>query len=90
MRWKARLLIAALISALLPGSGTAFAGDPSPEYRAQLRRTAELRKQRRRGAANAPVGVIEAYPMPPVLIIRHTAETHAEIEAFLDLLRRGR
>jgi hypothetical protein len=90
MHRKARLLIAALVSAFMSESSSASAGDPSPEYRAQLRRTAELRKQRRRGAANAPVGVIEAYPMPPVLIIRHTAETHAEIEAFLDLLRRGR
>jgi hypothetical protein len=32
--------------------------------------------------------VIEAFPLPPVLIIRHTAETHAEIQALLDLLRR--
>jgi hypothetical protein len=90
MHWKARLLIAALVLAFMSESSPASAGDPSPEYRSQLRRTAELRKQRRRGAANAPVGVIEAHPTPPVLIIRHTAETHAEIEAFLNLLRRGR
>jgi hypothetical protein len=66
----------------------AGAGDPSPAYRESLRRTIELRNQRRRSAQPA-VGVIEAYPMPPVLIIRHRPEVHEEIGALLDVLRYG-
>jgi hypothetical protein len=71
----------------------ALSAEPSPEYKASLRRTLELRKQRRqaRGAAASltPVGVIVPYPMPPSLIIRHTREVHDEIGAFLELLRRS-
>jgi hypothetical protein len=36
----------------------------------------------------APVGAIVPWPMPPALIIRHTAGVHGEVEGFLDLLRR--
>jgi hypothetical protein len=63
-------------------------GEPSAEYKASLQKTLELRRGRRR-EARPPVGAIVTYPMPPVLIIRHTRETHDEIGAFLDLLRYG-
>jgi hypothetical protein len=63
------------------------AGEPSPAYKAALRRTAELRKQRRRSAVPVTVGVIVPYPMPPSLIIRQTPEVHDEIEGLLRLLR---
>jgi hypothetical protein len=77
------------MSALIPGCwSAASAGEPSPAYRAALRRTVELRKQRRRDLPDQRAGVIEPYPLPPALIIRHTAETHGEIRALLDLLRR--
>jgi hypothetical protein len=70
-------------------TSTAEAGEPSPEYRANLRRTLELRKQRRRSAPAPPVGVIVGYPMPPTLLIRQTPEAHAEIVGLLGLLRHG-
>jgi hypothetical protein len=73
------------IAVLLPRS--AQAAEPSPAYKAALRRTAELRKQRRRSPAASPVGVIVPYPMPPSLIIRQTPEVHDEIEGLLRLLR---
>ena len=64
------------------------AAEPSAEYRAVLRRTLELRKERKRDRATAPVGKIVPYPMPPSLIIRHTREVHGEVESLLRLLRR--
>jgi len=64
------------------------AAEPSPEYRAGLRRTLELRKERRGNRTAVPVGAIVPYPLPPCLIIRHTREVHGEIESLLDLLRR--
>jgi hypothetical protein len=73
-----------------PSTSAAAAGEPSPEYQANLRRTLELRKQRRRSAPAAPVGAIVGYPMPPTLLIRQTPESHAEIQGLLDLLRYGR
>ncbi len=72
----------------LAGLPAASAGEPSEEYRAGLRRTLELRKQRRRSPGQA-VGQIVPYPMPPALIIRHTRETHDEVQGLLDLLRYG-
>jgi hypothetical protein len=66
----------------------ALAGDPSPAYREGLKRTAELRKVRRVARPGQPVGLIVPYPMPPALVIRHTAESHDEIQALLDALRR--
>ena len=81
-RWWGGVLVASLALAAADTS----AAEPSEEYKAGLKRTLELRKQRR-GAARARVGVIEPYPMPPALIIRHTRETHEEIGALLDLLR---
>jgi hypothetical protein len=79
--WSALLVAACL-------APTTVRGDPSPEYRAGLRRTAELRRQRRQARnARPPVGAIAPWPMPPTLIIRHTAEVHDEVQAFLDLLR---
>jgi hypothetical protein len=68
--------------------GTAPAAEPSPEFRAGVRRTAELRKQRRRDRAARTPGAIVPYPFPPALIIRHTPEVHDEVRALLNLLRR--
>jgi hypothetical protein len=70
------------------GLRPARAADPSPAYRESLRRTIELRNQRRRSAQPA-VGMIETYPLPPVLIIRHRPEVHDEIASLLHLLRYG-
>jgi hypothetical protein len=66
---------------------------PSEDYQDSIRRTVERRRQRRanRGQAaldSAPVGAIVPWPMPPVLIIRHTPQVHDEIESFLGLLRK--
>jgi hypothetical protein len=87
---KARLDLAAMISALALGAvpGPAPAAEPSPEFRAGLRRTAELRKQRRRDRTARPPGAIAPYPFPPALIIRHTPAVHGEVDALLGLLRR--
>ncbi|MFO0950318.1 MAG: hypothetical protein U0835_04050 [Isosphaeraceae bacterium] len=82
------LILAGLLGSTCLAS-LAQAGDPSPAYQAELRRTLELRRQRRRVEPRPPIGVIQTYPMPPALIIRHTRETHDEIGAFLDLLRYG-
>jgi hypothetical protein len=82
-------MIPVLVALAPPESGT-IAAEPSAAYKASLRRTAELRKERRRAAATtatAPVGVIVAYPMPPALLIRQTREAHDEIEQLLRLLR---
>ncbi len=88
----ARLVLSAVLIALPwrgPG-GEAAAKGPSPEYRAGLRRTAELRKQRRQARdARPPVGAIVPYPMPPALIIRHTPGAHDDVQGLLDLLRRS-
>ncbi|MFO0908588.1 MAG: hypothetical protein U0794_09530 [Isosphaeraceae bacterium] len=78
-------LVGLLVSTLL---SHAQAGEPSPEYRASLRRTLELRRARRVASA-APVGRIETFPMPPALVIRQTRERHDEIGSLLDLLRYG-
>jgi hypothetical protein len=64
-------------------------GEPSPAFKESLRRTSELRKQRRRAPVPPPVGAIVPYPLPPALIIRQKPEVHDEIEALLDLLRRS-
>jgi len=71
------------------GSLAAVGAEPSPAYREGLRRTLELRKQRRRAPQPNPVGVIVPYPFPPALIIRQTPEVHGEIEALLGALRRS-
>lgn len=86
-RYRAAALIAILATAPV-GGPAAKAGEPSEEYKAGLRRTLELRKQRR-GAARAAAGAIQPYPMPPALIIRQTRENHDEIGALLGLLRYG-
>ncbi len=83
-----RLTLAFLATLIVAESTSAHAGEPSPEYRAVLRRTLELRKGRRGIRAAAPVGKIVPYPLPPSLIIRHTREVHGEIESLLGLLRR--
>ncbi len=82
-RWAALIASLALVLAEIPA---ASGDEPSEEYKAGLRRTLELKRQRR-GASRARVGAIATYPMPPALIIRQTRETHDEIGALLDLLR---
>jgi hypothetical protein len=84
------VLLAILIALPCGGSGGVAAGkEPSPEYRDVLRRTAELRKERRQARdVRPPVGAIVPYPMPPTLIIRHTPAVHDEVQGLLDLLRR--
>jgi hypothetical protein len=76
------------ILALTTGVAAVRGAEPSPEFIANLKRTLELRKQRRRAEVQA-VGVIMPYPLPPTLIIRHRPEVHDEIEAFLNALRRS-
>jgi hypothetical protein len=85
-RWAALLAAFVLVAG---GPARSKADDWSQEYKDSLKRTAELRRLRRRSAVAQPVGEIIPYPMPPVLIIRHTSETHDEIGALLDLLRYG-
>ncbi|HEY2154220.1 MAG TPA: hypothetical protein VGH33_01225 [Isosphaeraceae bacterium] len=86
-RWRWAPLIAGLALALADVPA-ARGGEPSEEYKAGLRRTLELKRQRR-GVSRAPAGVIVPYPMPPTLIIRQTRENHEEIGVLLDLLRYG-
>jgi hypothetical protein len=89
----AQCLVLLLVPALVPidvlAPSAARAGEPSPAYQAGLRRTRELRKQRRRPPAPSPVGVIVPYSLPPSLIIRQTPDAHREIEILLRLLRGG-
>jgi hypothetical protein len=90
MLGKACLSLVAKISALALGAipCAAPADEPSPEFRAGLRRTVELRKLRRRDRTAKPVGAIVPYPLPPALIIRHTPEVHDGVRGLLELLRR--
>jgi len=85
-RYARRLAVAAFGLGL--GAAGAGAGEPSVAHREGLRRTAELRKERRRGRGASAVGSIVPYPMPPVLVIRQTPAVHDEVEGLLDLLRR--
>lgn len=90
MTGKPPVPLSALTLALILGplSSTAPAGEPSPAYRAALKRTAELRKQRRRDRTARAPRLIVPYPFPPALIIRQTPDIHDEVGALLDLLRR--
>jgi hypothetical protein len=90
MTAKVRLARAAIAAALsLEGMHFATpAAETSPEFRAGLKRTAELRKQRRRDGTPRTAGVIVPYPFPPALIIRHTPQVHDEVRGLLELLRR--
>jgi hypothetical protein len=65
--------------------------EPSEAYRESIRRTVERRRERRAGRGSGdsrPVGGIVPWPMPPVLVIRHTPQVHDEIDSFLRLLRK--
>jgi hypothetical protein len=67
--------------------------EPSQAYRESIRRTVELRRQRRANRGQGmgdtrPVGGIAPWPMPPALIIRHTPQVHDEIDSLLGLLRK--
>lgn len=91
--WKGRrrVLRALALACLLATSWEArpvWGGEPSEAYRAGLRRTIELRRQRRNNVRRQPVGTMVPYPMPPSLIIRQTPEVHDEIHDLLNLLRR--
>jgi hypothetical protein len=90
MHVKARLCLAAMTGALALGTMPCVtaAAEPSPQYRAGLERTAELRKQRRRDRTVRPPGAIVPYLFPPALVIRHTPEIHDEVRCLLDPLRR--
>ncbi|HEX8200787.1 MAG TPA: hypothetical protein VF590_09885 [Isosphaeraceae bacterium] len=78
------------VALLAAGSGPAPtpAGEFSAAYRESLRRTVELRRQRRMAQAERPVGTIVPWPSPPALIIRQTPEVHDEIRGLLRALRR--
>jgi hypothetical protein len=85
------LLARAAIAAALALEGmhsAAPAAEPSPEFRAGLRRTAELRNRRRSDRTARPVGAIVPYPFPPALIIRHTPQVHDDVRRLLESLRR--
>ena len=78
-----------LAAVLLGGAAPpARAGEFSAEYRAGLRRTAELRRQWRASRATRPVGAIVPWPLPPTLIIRQTPQVHDEVGDLLRALRR--
>jgi hypothetical protein len=70
------------------------ASEPSAAYQESMRRTVEKRRQRRArrqqnaGDATGAVGAIVPWPMPPALIIRHTAQVHGEVDSLLYGLRR--
>lgn len=66
----------------------ARAGEFSAAYQAGLRRTAELRRQRRASRVARPVGTIAPWPLPPALIIRQTPGVHDEVGDLLRALRR--
>jgi hypothetical protein len=81
--------------AAAPAPGQAQArGEPSAAYRESLRRTIELRRQRRAsrrgglGAEPRPLGAIVPWPMPAALIIRQTPEVHGDVDSMLGGLRR--
>jgi hypothetical protein len=77
--------LAVVLLGLAAAPMAAHAGEFSAEYRAGLRRTAELRRQWR---SSRPVGTIAAWPVPPALIIRQTPEVHDEVRGLLRALRR--
>jgi hypothetical protein len=83
---RAALAVVLLGPAAAPPASPA--GEFSAAYRADLRRTAELRRQRRASRAPAPVGTIAPWPRPPALIIRQTPGVHDEVRGLLRALRR--
>jgi hypothetical protein len=85
-----RLGMVLAVVLLVPGAvpPPARAGEFSAAYQASLRRTVELRRQRRLARAEPPVGTIVPWPVPPALIIRQTPEVHDEIRGLLRVLRR--
>jgi hypothetical protein len=86
-RWLLGVGIGAwLFAAVFPVP--AGAGEPSPAYKASLRRTLEKRRERRQARPAPPLGTIVPWPMPPALVIRQTPEVHDQIDDLLWLLRR--
>jgi hypothetical protein len=85
-----RLGLALAVVLVVSGGGgpPAHAGEFSAAYQASLRRTVELRRQRRLVQTDRPVGTIVPWPAPPALIIRQTSEVHDEIRGLLQMLRR--
>ena len=84
--WTRAGLAVVLMGVAAPAA--ARAGEFSAEYRAGLRRTAELRRQWRAAQAARPVGTIVPWPLPPALIIRQGPEVHDEVHGLLRALRR--
>jgi hypothetical protein len=84
--WARPGLAVGLLGVLAPPA--ALASEFSAEYRAGLRRTAELRRQGRADRADRPIGAIVPWPLPPVLIIRQTPAVHDEVRGLLRVLRR--
>lgn len=82
------LVLAVVLLVPTPALPPAGAGEFSAAYQASLRRTVELRRQRRMARADRPVGTIVTWPAPPTLIIRQTPEVHDEIRDLLRVLRR--
>jgi hypothetical protein len=82
------LALAVVLMGPCSGGGPARAGEFSAAYRASLRRTVELRRQRRMAQTDRPVGTIVPWPAPPTLIIRQTPDVHDEIRGLLGVLRR--
>jgi hypothetical protein len=82
-RAAARAGLAVVLLGLAAAPMAARAGEFSAEYRAGLRRTAELRRQWRASRASRPVGTIAAWPVPPALIIRQTPAAHDEVRGWV-------
>jgi hypothetical protein len=84
--WTRAGLAVVLLGVAAPAA--ARAGAFSAEYRAGLRRTAELRRQGRAAQVARPVGTIVPWPLPPALIIRQGPAVHDEVRGLLRALRR--
>jgi hypothetical protein len=89
---RARVAVAFLAALLLscPRPCVAQKGGPSPAFKAELRKTLEMRRQRRARLGSTPAAnSIVPWLMPPTLIIRATPEVHDEVQSLFRVLRRG-
>jgi len=87
-RARARAGLAVVLLVLAAAPPASHAGEFSAAYRAELRRTAELRRQRRASRVPPAAGTIAPWPLPPALIIRQTPGVHDEVRGLLRALRR--
>jgi hypothetical protein len=83
-----RVVVAILCVLMVSAACPVLGQEPSPEYKASLRKTLEKRKARRQGRPAEPPGLIVPWFMPPALIIRQTREVHGEMDSLLWGLRR--